>query len=340
MDLFEYMRNTNMEKEAPLAARLRPVTLDEVVGQQHIIGKDKLLYRAILADKLSSLIFYGPPGTGKTTAVRAIVALFRKMGLDTVLAAPTGRAAKRMSELTGMEAQTVHRLLGMSWNEEARQVTFAKTEKEPLEAGAVIVDEMSMVDLPLFAALLRALRPGTRLVLVGDADQLPSVGAGNVFSDLIRSGRVETVFLREVFRQAEQSAIIRAAHAVNQGRAPDLQSNQGDFFFLCRRDPERALNTLVELCKTRLPEKMGIPADQIQVLTPTRKGPAGTVNLNRCLQEALNPTAAGKRRQPDARRCERIYDRCLQISCQESIFQRPSNRTEGRTPHNCCGIYP
>ena len=129
-------------------------------------------------------------------------ALFRRMGLEIVLAAPTGRAAKRMSELTGMEAQTVHRMLGMSWNDVTHQVTFQKTEKEPLEADAVIVDEMSMVDLALFSALLRALRPGTRLVLVGDADQLPSVGAGNVFSDLIRSGRVETVFLREVFRQA------------------------------------------------------------------------------------------------------------------------------------------
>ena len=159
----------------------------------------------------------GAASTGKTTTVRAIAALFRKMGLDVVLAAPTGRAAKRMSELTGTEAQTVHRLLGMRWNEDARQVTFTKTEKEPLEANAVIVDETSMVDVTLFAALLRALRPGTRLVLVGDADQLPSVGAGNVFSDLIRSERVETVFLREVFRQAEQSAIIRAAHAVNQG---------------------------------------------------------------------------------------------------------------------------
>jgi len=174
-------------------------------------------------------------------------------------------------------------------------VTYTKTEKEPLEAGAVIVDEMSMVDLSLFAALLRALRPGTRLVLVGDADQLPSVGAGNVFSDLIRSGRVKTVALREVFRQAEQSAIIRGAHAVNQGQPPDLTSNQGDFFFLCRRDPERAVNTMVELCGTRLPEKMGIPASEIQVLPPTRKGPAGTVNLNRRLQEALNPQAAEKR---------------------------------------------
>ena len=172
---------------------------------------------------------------------------------------------------------------------------FSKTEKEPLEADAVIVDEMSMVDLPLFSALLRALRPGTRLVLVGDADQLPSVGAGNVFSDLIRSGRMETVFLREVFRQAEQSAIIRNAHAVNLGQPPQLTNDQGDFFFLCRREAERAVSTVVELCKSRLPDNMGIPSSQIQVLSPMRKGPSGTIRLNSRLQDALNPNAPDKR---------------------------------------------
>ena len=282
-----------------------------------------------LAARENVLILTGGPGTGKTTTVRAIAALFRKMGLDVVLAAPTGRAAKRMSELTGTEAQTVHRLLGMSWNEDARQVTFTKTEKEPLEANAVIVDETSMVDVTLFAALLRALRPGTRLVLVGDADQLPSVGAGNVFSDLIRSERVETVFLREVFRQAEQSAIIRAAHAVNQGRAPDLQSNQGDFFFLCRRDPERALNTLVELCRTRLPENMGVPAAEIQVLTPTRKGPAGTVNLNRLLQEALNPKGPEKRELLWGDRLFREGDRVMQTRNDYDVVWEKEDGTVG-----------
>ena len=304
-------------------------TVDELEKSQGITYAPQQRKAVELAAKENVLILTGGPGTGKTTAVRAMVALFQKMGLDTVLAAPTGRAAKRMSELTGMEAQTVHRLLGMSWNEDARQVTFAKTEKEPLEANAVIVDEVSMVDLPLFAALLRALRPGTRLVLVGDADQLPSVGAGNVFSDLIRSGRVETVFLREVFRQAEQSAIIRAAHAVNLGKTPDLTGNQGDFFFLCRRDPERAVNTLVELCKTRLPEKMGIPADQIQVLTPTRKGPAGTVNLNRCLQEAPNPKTAEKRELQWGERLFREGDRVMQTRNDYDVVWEKEDGTVG-----------
>ncbi len=332
--LWEAERTAQLRLEALLSAKPQGRvsagrTVDELERAQGVAYSPQQRKAVELAARENVLILTGGPGTGKTTTVRAIAALFRKMGLDVVLAAPTGRAAKRMSELTGTEAQTVHRLLGMSWNEDARQVTFTKTEKEPLEANAVIVDETSMVDVTLFAALLRALRPGTRLVLVGDADQLPSVGAGNVFSDLIRSERVETVFLREVFRQAEQSAIIRAAHAVNQGRAPDLQSNQGDFFFLCRRDPERALNTLVELCRTRLPENMGVPAAEIQVLTPTRKGPAGTVNLNRLLQEALNPKGPEKRELLWGDRLFREGDRVMQTRNDYDVVWEKEDGTVG-----------
>ena len=267
---------------------------------------------------LALLLMYRPVEGSRHTLV-----------LDVLLLAPTGRAANRMSELCAREAQTIHRLLGMSWNEQTGDVTFTKNEKEPLEADAVIVDEMSMVDLALFSALLRALRPGTRLVLVGDADQLPSVGAGNVFSDLIRSGRVETVFLREVFRQAEQSAIIRNAHAVNLGQPPQLANNQGDFFFLCRRDGERTLSTVVELCKTRLPDHMGIPADQIQVLTPTRKGPCGTINLNRLLQEALNPRTPGKREILWGERVFRVGDRIMQTRNDYDVVWQKDDGTVG-----------
>ena len=298
-------------------------TVDEIEAAQGITYAPLQRKAVELAAEHGVLILTGGPGTGKTTTVRGIVSLFERMGLAIVLAAPTGRAAQRLGELTGREAQTVHRLLGMSWNEATHEVTFTKGEKEPLEADAVIVDEMSMVDLPLFAALLRALRPGTRLVMVGDADQLPSVGPGNVFSDLIRSGKVETVFLREVFRQAERSAIICNAHAVNAGEPPRLQNDQGDFYFLCRRDAQRAVSTVVELCKTRLPEKMGIPVSDIQVLTPTRKGPAGTENLNRLLQEALNPPKPG---QPEVRWGDRVYrpgDRVMQTrNDYDSLWER------------------
>ena len=304
-------------------------TVDEIEAAQGITYAPLQRKAVELAAEHGVLILTGGPGTGKTTTVRGIVSLFERMGLAIVLAAPTGRAAQRLGELTGREAQTVHRLLGMSWNEATHEVTFTKGEKEPLEADAVIVDEMSMVDLPLFAALLRALRPGTRLVMVGDADQLPSVGPGNVFSDLIRSGKVETVFLREVFRQAERSAIIRNAHAVNAGEPPRLQNDQGDFYFLCRRDAQRAVSTVVELCKTRLPEKMGIPVSDIQVLTPTRKGPAGTENLNRLLQEALNPAKPG---QPEIRWGERIFrpgDRVMQTRNDYDILWEKEDGTVG-----------
>ena len=304
-------------------------TVDEIEAAQGITYAPLQRKAVELAAEHGVLILTGGPGTGKTTTVRGIVSLFERMGLAIVLAAPTGRAAQRLGELTGREAQTVHRLLGMSWNEATHEVTFTKGEKEPLEADAVIVDEMSMVDLPLFAALLRALRPGTRLVMVGDADQLPSVGPGNVFSDLIRSGRVETVFLREVFRQAERSAIIRNAHAVNAGEPPRLQNDQGDFYFLCRRDAQRAVSTVVELCRTRLPEKMGIQVSDIQVLTPTRKGPAGTENLNRLLQEALNPPKPG---QPEVRWGDRVYrpgDRVMQTRNDYDILWEKEDGTVG-----------
>ena len=304
-------------------------TVDEIEAAQGITYAPLQRKAVELAAEHGVLILTGGPGTGKTTTVRGIVSLFERMGLAIVLAAPTGRAAQRLGELTGREAQTIHRLLGMSWNEATHEVTFTKGEKEPLEADAVIVDEMSMVDLPLFAALLRALRPGTRLVMVGDADQLPSVGAGNVFSDLIRSGKVETVFLREVFRQAERSAIIRNAHAVNAGEPPRLQNDQGDFYFLCRRDAQRAVSTVVELCQSRLPEKMGIPVGDIQVLTPTRKGPAGTENLNRLLQDALNPAKPG---QPEIRWGERVFrpgDRVMQTRNDYDILWEKEDGTVG-----------
>ena len=303
--------------------------VEDIQRRRGITYADAQRHAVEMAAVCGVLILTGGPGTGKTTAVQGIVELLRTMGLDILLCAPTGRAAKRMSELTGMEAQTIHRMLGMSWNEATQEVTFLKGESEPLEADAVIVDEMSMVDVSLFAALLRALKPGTRLVLVGDADQLPSVGAGNVFGDLIRSQRIETVFLREIFRQAEESAIIRNAHRVNEMGDLDLAGNQGDFFYMCRRDAQRAVDTVVELCCTRLPQNMGIPAEQIQVLTPTRRGPAGTIQLNRRLQEALNPRSPEKREVMWGERLFRVGDRIMQTRNDYDVVWEKSDGTVG-----------
>ena len=283
-----------------------------------------------LAAEQELLILTGGPGTGKTTTIRAILALFARMGLDVLLAAPTGRAAKRMGEVCGKDAQTLHRMLGMSWDERTGQVKFTKNEKDPLAADAIIVDETSMVDLALMRAFLAALRPGCRLVLVGDPDQLPSVGAGNVFSDLIRSGRAAVVALTEVFRQAQQSAIIRSAHAVNEGRVPELTNTaSSDFFFLPRRDPSRLVDTVVELCGTRLPDKMGIPASEIQVLTPTRKGSAGTAALNRALQAALNPPTEGKRERVFGETVFREGDRVMQTRNDYDVVWEREDGTAG-----------
>ena len=283
-----------------------------------------------LAAQRGVLLLTGGPGTGKTTSTRGIVTLLERMGLTVLLLAPTGRAAKRLGELCGREAQTIHRCLGMVWQEDAGEVTFQKNEQEPLEAEAVIVDEMSMVDLPLMSALLAALRPGCRLVMVGDPDQLPSVGPGNVFSDLIRSGRIETVALTQIFRQAQRSAIIRAAHAVNQGILPELRNDSGsDFFFMRRRDPQAAVDLVVELCGRRLPENMGVDAGQIQVLCPTRKGEWGTWQLNRRLQAALNPPAPGKGQKVWGDTVFRQGDRVMQIRNNYDVLWVKDDGTTG-----------
>ena len=288
--------------------------IDRIQAQQGITYAPAQRQAVELAATEGLLLLTGGPGTGKTTSVRGVVAMFDSLGMDVALMAPTGRAAKRMSELTGREAQTIHRALGMVYNEQTGEVTFSKNEKEPLEADAVIVDEMSMVDLPLMRSLLSALRPETRLVMVGDPDQLPSVGPGNVFSDLIRSGRIETVALTEIFRQARESAIIRAAHAVNQGALPELKNNaKSDFFFMRRRDPAAAVDLVVDLCRKRLPEGMGMDPNQIQVLCPTRKGAWGTAALNRALQAALNPPAPGKRQKIWGETVFRVGDRVMQV---------------------------
>lgn len=241
-----------------------------------------------------ALLLTGGPGTGKSTSVRGMIEIFDRMGLRTVLCSPTGRAAKRLSELTGRDAATIHRLLEVSFDGESPVYSFVHDEDEPIDADAVILDETSMVDVDLMNSLVRAVRPGARLVMVGDPDQLPSVGPGNVLKDLLASEKIPTVRLHEIFRQAQESNIVMAAHAVNRGEIPELRHKSGDLYFLRRKTPQSVVNTVVELCTERLPRNMGISPEQIQVLSPTRKGIAGTANLNAALQQALNPASPGK----------------------------------------------
>lgn len=239
-------------------------------------------------------ILTGGPGTGKTTVVRAIIRVFDAMGLRIALAAPTGRAAKRMSQSAGEEAKTVHRLLEMEYGAEDK-LRFRKNENDQLEDDVIIIDEASMLDLMLTDALLKAIKPGARLILIGDVNQLPPVGAGHVFDDIIKSDRFATVELTHIFRQAQESLIVTNAHAVNHGEYMNLESKSGDFFFLPRQEDAQTAATIAELCKKRLPKSYGLTVfDGIQVITPSRKGDAGTEMLNSTLQSVINPPARGK----------------------------------------------
>ena len=287
--------------------------IDRIQAEQGIVYAPQQRQAVELAAASQVMLLTGGPGTGKTTSLRGVLALFEQLGLETALAAPTGRAAKRLGELCGMEAATIHRLLETQYDPRSGRLVFARDEDDPLRADAVIVDETSMVDILLMRGLLSALRPECRLILVGDPDQLPSVGPGNLFSDLIRSGVVPMVRLTEIFRQAAESAIVRNAHGVNRGELPDLRDNKHDFFFLRRKDPARAAETIVELVQTRLPQNMGIPPEQIQVLSPTRKRVTGTAALNRAIQEAVNPPAPDR---PERRFGEYVFrqgDRVMQV---------------------------
>ena len=238
------------------------------------------------------LVLTGGPGTGKTTTTQGIIAAYRAFGLNILLAAPTGRAAKRMTEATGLEAKTIHRLLEFKPPE-----GYQKNEETPLESDVLIVDECSMIDIVLMNALMKAIPPHMRLILVGDIDQLPSVGAGNVLRDVIDSEVFPVVRLTRIFRQAQTSRIVMNAHKINAGQMPDISNGKNtDFFFMTQEDPEEAVRKIVGLVHKKLPEYYRIPASQIQVLTPMQRGVVGATNLNIALQEALNPQGEGLRR--------------------------------------------
>ncbi len=271
------------------------------------------------------LLITGGPGTGKTTILKGILSLLGQMQLRCVLAAPTGRAAKRLTEVTGEDASTIHRLLEAGIDPNTGNMVFLKDESDPIKADVIIVDEMSMVDILLLHSLLRAVPPGKRLVFVGDPDQLPPVGPGFPFGDMLRSDTLPTVRLTEIFRQAQESLIVMNAHQVNRGQMPELRNRKSDFFFLPCRTEEELRQTVSGLCTTRLPQNMGIPADQIQVLSPTRKGGAGTGTLNTLLQNALNPPSPAKKERAWGDFSFREGDRVMQIRNNYDILWKKQN---------------
>lgn len=322
--------NRFYEAERSIAGRL--LQLDRACVRYRVEDMEPLVNRAMLESGLEYaamqrkaifeaassgvLIITGGPGTGKTTIIKALIRIYESMGCEVALAAPTGRAVKRMAESTACEARTIHRLLEVEFRDEAdgdEGATFARNEHNLLDADIIIIDEASMIDMFLMQALLAAIRPGARLVLLGDCDQLPSVGAGNVLHDLINSGCFNIVRLTEIFRQGSESLIVTNAHRINRGEMPVTDARDKDFFFM-KREGGALISTLAEVTAKRLPATYGVSAfDKIQVITPTRKGAAGTETLNQLLQAELNPPAKDKAEKKFRNVVFREGDKVMQI---------------------------
>lgn len=286
------------------------------VEEREKIKLDIMQHRAVIeAIKHGLLILTGGPGTGKTTTINTMIQFFESEGMDILLAAPTGRAAKRMTEATGYEAQTIHRLLEVSGNpeEEGNINGFLKNRENPLEADVIIIDEMSMVDLSLMHALLSAVVVGTRLILVGDVNQLPSVGAGSVLKDIIHSECFPVVTLTRIFRQAGESDIVVNAHKINAGEVVVPDNKSKDFFFLKRQDADIIIRVIIALIQQKLPRYVGAPQNEIQVMTPTRKGLLGVERLNQILQRYLNPAEPNKDEEEIGGRIFRVGDKVMQV---------------------------
>ncbi|MCI2062785.1 MAG: ATP-dependent RecD-like DNA helicase [Eubacteriaceae bacterium] len=287
--------------------------------------------------KNSVSVITGGPGTGKTTIINAIVRILDKSEFETSIAAPTGRAAKRITETSGFEAKTIHRLLEYYYDESSSSMRFGRNQENPLDAKAVIVDEASMIDLFLMDALLKALTPGTRLILVGDADQLPPVGAGNVLGDMIDSEYIASVKLHEIFRQAQESMIVVNAHLINSGRYPEYNGEGTDFFLLRHDKQQDILDTVTELCSKRLPEHYSelVPIRDIQVLTPVKKQIIGTENINSRLQAVLNPPQNMKQEKKFGDRTFREGDKVMQMRNNYDLkWRRSDDFSEGEGVFN------
>ncbi len=307
----------------------------DIEKQLDIIEKKHKLHFALLqrqavisAMQNGVMIITGGPGTGKTTIINAIIDIMHSNGLTVSLTAPTGRAAKRMSQVCSLEAKTIHRLLEACFRGDEETTEFMVNEESPIESDVVIVDEMSMVDIVLISNLLKAIRPGTRLIMVGDINQLPSVGPGNVLRDIIESGTVEVIRLTEIFRQAQESMIVTNAHGINEGRYPVLNSKDKDFFFADIPGAVEGVKYIASLCSTRLPKAYGYDPFDIQVLSPSKKGTAGVINMNELLRDELNPPSDDKKEQDFGFRLFREGDKVMQIRNNYDIKWTNVNTTQ------------
>lgn len=325
-ELYMAARLNAMLRCPPTVIRGVEKALDEIEMSEKIEYAE--LQRTAVTEAASKglLVLTGGPGTGKTTTLNAIIKILKMNGEKVFLAAPTGRAAQRMSEVTGEEAKTIHRLLEVSWDNRDRPV-FKRNEANPLRCDALIIDEVSMVDSALFFSVMQAVPMGCRIILVGDSDQLPSVGAGNVLGDLIESYAVPVVQLNEIFRQSMKSLIVTNAHRIVKGEMPILNETKKDFFFMRRINKELIAKTIIELCKTRLPQSYGFsPLDDIQVLCPGKKGVLGTYDLNERLQAALNPADELKPELVFNNKTFRCGDKVMQI---KNNYDIPWTRDDG-----------
>lgn len=305
--------------------------IEQVEKEQNILLASQQKQAVYGALQNGVMVITGGPGTGKTTIINTIIKVMEHLGKNIMLAAPTGRAAKRMTEMCGLEAKTIHRLLEVGFSEEEDGMSFARNEQNPLDCDILIVDEMSMVDTILMNSMLKAVKSGTRLIMVGDSDQLPSVGAGDVLRDIIASGNVPVVQLTEIFRQAKESMIVVNAHKINHGEYPILNKKDSDFFIVQRDNAQDIVSSIVDLCKTRLPNTYGYDSKtQIQILTPTRKGVTGVNTLNEKLQSALNPPSHNKKEKQFKNILFREGDKVMQLKNNYTIvWKKVSNEGDG-----------